>query len=246
MSLPMSPKRASPVPEPTMPYRAPQYGGSSGGASGSSGGSMAVQTGWTGACPAQASMAARPAAGATVVPTIAAAAGADLAVADAAEGRVAVALEPHALAAASYQLPFGTGGGVLSPQVTLLRPVRDYVVLPLAMPVLLLYWWAMHLLAWLLTFAVLPSYALAQRLYWACPFAAEVFARMAPRARGLALRVGFEASYCINALTRLLTLPLRPHLPAFYILGFPVRACGCSGDSTSPTARCCQVQPGAW
>lgn len=36
------------------------------------------------------------------------------------------------------------------------------------------------------------------------------------------MRLGFEASYCINTLTRLLTLPMRRQLPAFYIVGFPV------------------------
>ena len=28
--------------------------------------------------------------------------------------------------------------------------------------------------------------------------------------------------YCMNVARRFLTLPLRPHLPAFYIAGFPV------------------------
>lgn len=39
---------------------------------------------------------------------------------------------------------------------------------------------------------------------------------------GWPTRLGFEASLAINTLTRLLTLGMRPHLPAFYLLGFPV------------------------
>eukprot|EP00798_Chlamydomonas_sp_ICE-L_P001763 gene1763-33177_t len=34
-------------------------------------------------------------------------------------------------------------------------------------------------------------------------------------------RLGFEASYSINVITRLLTLPMRPYLPSFYVIGFP-------------------------
>ena len=36
------------------------------------------------------------------------------------------------------------------------------------------------------------------------------------------MKLGFETTYTINVLRRLLTLPVRPHLPAFYIVGFPV------------------------
>jgi hypothetical protein len=35
------------------------------------------------------------------------------------------------------------------------------------------------------------------------------------------MRLGFEGAYCINVVTRLLTLPLRTALPDFYIVGFP-------------------------
>ncbi|KAG2433221.1 hypothetical protein HXX76_008291 [Chlamydomonas incerta] len=90
----------------------------------------------------------------------------------------------------------------------------------LAMPLLVGYCCAAFGVAWLLTLTVLPSYVLAQRLYWACPFIPHIWARLGPVA-GTAARLGFEASHCINILTRLLTLPLRPHLPSFYILGFP-------------------------
>lgn len=40
---------------------------------------------------------------------------------------------------------------------------------------------------------------------------------------GTYLRLGFEGSYCINVVTRLVTLPWRRSLPDFYIVGFPVR-----------------------
>lgn len=36
------------------------------------------------------------------------------------------------------------------------------------------------------------------------------------------MRLGFETTYTINVLRRILTLPVRPHLPTFYIVGFPV------------------------
>ncbi|KXZ54517.1 hypothetical protein GPECTOR_4g582 [Gonium pectorale] len=92
--------------------------------------------------------------------------------------------------------------------------------LTLVMPLLMLWCVAAFGIAWMLTFTIVPSYVLAQRLYWACPFIPHIWRRLGPVA-GTAARLGFEASHCINVLTRLLTLPLRPHLPSFYILGFP-------------------------
>jgi hypothetical protein len=38
---------------------------------------------------------------------------------------------------------------------------------------------------------------LAQRLYWACPFIPYIWAAM-PLSQRWVLRIGFEASYCIN------------------------------------------------
>jgi len=35
------------------------------------------------------------------------------------------------------------------------------------------------------------------------------------------MRLGFEATYCMNVVRRFLTLPLRRQLPCFYIIGFP-------------------------
>ena len=64
---------------------------------------------------------------------------------------------------------------------------------------------------------------LASRLYWAVPFVPYIWERIGG-ARGFFMRVGFEASYTINVVTKLLTLPLRPYLPGFYIIGFPVSA----------------------
>ncbi|GFH15574.1 sulfotransferase, partial [Haematococcus lacustris] len=52
-------------------------------------------------------------------------------------------------------------------------------------------------MAWLVTLNIWPSVLLARRLYWACPFIPHIFQQMGP-VRGWALRIGFEASYCIN------------------------------------------------
>ena len=40
----------------------------------------------------------------------------------------------------------------------------DYSLMPLLMPLLLLYWAAAHLAAWLVTFTVVPSALLAKRM----------------------------------------------------------------------------------
>lgn len=63
--------------------------------------------------------------------------------------------------------------------------------------------------------------ACCRRLYWACPFIPAIFRAQGLLAGTLA-RLGFEGAYCINVVTRLLTLPLRTSLPDFYIIGFPV------------------------
>ncbi|KFM26970.1 hypothetical protein F751_2056 [Auxenochlorella protothecoides] len=64
------------------------------------------------------------------------------------------------------------------------------------------------------------SYLLAQRLYYATPFAVY------------ALRSGGGAKAILTRLVvrRYLTLPLRPHLPHFYIVGFP--KCGTTSMCT--------------
>lgn len=36
------------------------------------------------------------------------------------------------------------------------------------------------------------------------------------------LRLQFEGAHCVTVVGRLLTLPIRPHLPDFYIAGLPV------------------------
>ncbi|EFJ52044.1 hypothetical protein VOLCADRAFT_87176 [Volvox carteri f. nagariensis] len=113
---------------------------------------------------------------------------------------------------------------------------RQRLVMTLIMPLLALYCTAAFVVAWLSTFFVVPSYILAQRLYWACPFIPYIWRRLGPVA-GTTARFGFEASHCINILTRLLTLPLRPYLPSFYILGFP--KCG-----TTSLAEYLKTHPG--
>ena len=86
--------------------------------------------------------------------------------------------------------------------------LRRHLALTLMLPLFAIYWALAHLLAWLITFTVIPSHLLAQRLYWACPFIPFIFRGMGPVA-GAVARIGFEASYCINFYTRLLTLPMR-------------------------------------
>lgn len=115
------------------------------------------------------------------------------------------------------------------------------------------------------------SYLLAQRLYYATPFAVYAL-RSGGGAKAILTRLGFEASYCMNGerrmvseprpplsggvecsyrqratssvycrhplpppsppvvVRRYLTLPLRPHLPHFYIVGFP--KCGTTSMCT--------------
>jgi len=35
-------------------------------------------------------------------------------------------------------------------------------------------------------------------------------------------RLQFEGAHCVTVIGRVVTLPIRPHLPDFYIAGFPV------------------------
>ena len=54
-----------------------------------------------------------------------------------------------------------------------------------------------------------------------CPFIPHIWEAQT-WFKGQCMRVGFESTYTINVLRRMLTLPMRPHLPDFYIVGFPV------------------------
>ncbi|GAX76980.1 hypothetical protein CEUSTIGMA_g4427.t1 [Chlamydomonas eustigma] len=96
----------------------------------------------------------------------------------------------------------------------------NLLLLLVGLPVLILYWLVAHLLAWIITFTVIPSRLLSRKLNWACPFIPQIWLHMG-HFRGTATRIGFEASYCINFFTRLFTLPIRTGLPSFYIVGFP-------------------------
>ncbi len=57
-----------------------------------------------------------------------------------------------------------------------------------------------------------------------CPFIPHIWEAQT-WFKGQCMRVGFESTYTINVLRRMLTLPIRPHLPDFYIVGFPVSQC---------------------
>jgi small neutral amino acid transporter SnatA (MarC family) len=101
----------------------------------------------------------------------------------------------------------------------------NYCVIPLAMPLLAAWWLLALLLAAAATFSIWPSLLLARRLYWACPFILCIWAKLGREQGWVAswlLRLQFEGAHCMTLLGRLLSLPLRPHLPHFYILGFPV------------------------
>lgn len=104
--------------------------------------------------------------------------------------------------------------------------ILDYTIIPLILPFVGLWWLVAFIAGWLATFAIIPSALLAQRLYWACPFIPHIWGQFGP-VRGFLVRIGFEASYCINVTTRFLTLPLRRQLPAFHIVGFPVSGQTC-------------------
>eukprot|EP00879_Flechtneria_rotunda_P005806 GHRR01006110.1.p1 GENE.GHRR01006110.1~~GHRR01006110.1.p1 ORF type:complete len:432 (+),score=93.29 GHRR01006110.1:312-1607(+) len=102
----------------------------------------------------------------------------------------------------------------------------NYLLIPCLLPIIGLYLLLALLLAVAVTFTITPSYLLARQLYWACPFIPYIWKSDNIRDRvgvvgSWLLRVQFEGAHCITVLARLFSLPLRPHLPDFYILGFP-------------------------
>lgn len=124
--------------------------------------------------------------------------------------------------------------------------LRNYVLLPALMP-LLAAWWLLALAAAMcVTLTVLPSLLLARRLYYACPFIPHMWRSDSMRSRfgtlgTWLLRLQFEGAHATSVLARILTLPLRPHTPSFYILGFPV----CDPDSgcRSQLHTCTRASP---
>ena len=96
----------------------------------------------------------------------------------------------------------------------------DYVLMPLLLPFLAAWYLLAYLCAILGTLLIVPSVLLANRLYWCCPFIPHIWKSYG--LLGAFLKISFEASYCINVLKRMFTLPLRRKLPDFYIVGFPV------------------------
>jgi hypothetical protein len=105
--------------------------------------------------------------------------------------------------------------------------VVNYILIPACLPLLAAYWLLALLMGLLASCMVWPSLLLAQRLYWACPFIPFIWQSPAVRSKvgvlgSWLLRLQFEGAHCTTVISRLLTLPMRPHLPAFYLLGFPV------------------------
>ncbi|DBB06697.1 TPA: hypothetical protein ACH3X1_012200 [Trebouxia sp. C0004] len=91
---------------------------------------------------------------------------------------------------------------------------------PLVVVLLLVYLVLAYVLSVLLTLLYIPRLFAVQKLYWCCPFIPQIWEAQTWFKRQC-MRVGFESTYTINVLRRILTLPIRPHLPDFYIVGFP-------------------------
>lgn len=105
--------------------------------------------------------------------------------------------------------------------------ITNYVVIPACLPLFAAYWALALLVGVAASWMVWPSLLLAQRLYWACPFIPHIWRSPALRSKfgvvgSWLLRLQFEGAHCTTVISRLLTLPMRPHLPDFYLLGFPV------------------------
>lgn len=53
----------------------------------------------------------------------------------------------------------------------------NYVIIPVSLPLLAVYWLSALLLGVIASFMIWPSLLLAQRLYWACPFIPYIWRR---------------------------------------------------------------------
>ncbi len=95
-----------------------------------------------------------------------------------------------------------------------------WILCILAAPFLFTYFLIAYLLGMICALLIVPRVWLASQMYWSCPFIPVIFARQG--SYGKLLKIGFEVSYTVNVIKRLLTLPIRRNLPAFYITGFPV------------------------
>lgn len=115
----------------------------------------------------------------------------------------------------------------------LARALLNWLVIPLCLPGILALWAVALVVALFATAAILPSILMARRAYWALPFVPHIWQAMAAqnkrgsRIGALMARLAFEGGHCTTVLARLLSLPLRPNLPDFYLLGFPVGTSGC-------------------
>ena len=100
------------------------------------------------------------------------------------------------------------------------HPLVDYVLIPLSLPVILVWLAVARVVSFAVGMLVLPPYLMSRRLYWAVPIARTAW-QVKPKWSGLFQRLGFESAYCMNMARRFLTLPLRRNVPDVYILGFP-------------------------
>ena len=73
----------------------------------------------------------------------------------------------------------------------------DYAIFPLFIPFILFWLLAARLLSFVSPFLMVPSIVLNRRLMWAAPFIPCIW-RQRGFVKGNLLRLGFEASYCMN------------------------------------------------
>ncbi|WPT17529.1 hypothetical protein PSENEW3_00005532 [Picochlorum sp. SENEW3] len=86
-----------------------------------------------------------------------------------------------------------------------------------------------RIVSFIAPFFIVPSLMTASTFYKCIPFAKSIFSTE-KQPRGFFMRIGFEATYCMNVIRRYLTLPMRKRLPDVYILGFP--KCGTTALAT--------------
>lgn len=131
----------------------------------------------------------------------------------------------HAHPAVVARLAPGSGPAAPAPPLPASRALVLYGLMPLVLPLLVAYFLVCLVLAVASALLVWPSLLLARQLYWACPFIPFIWKGSMRNKAGLLgsfmLRLQFEGAHCVTVIGRLLTLPLRPHLPDFYIAGFP-------------------------
>jgi hypothetical protein len=99
-------------------------------------------------------------------------------------------------------------------------PVSDALMV-VSLPLLLVWLLVARLVSMFVPLLVIPSVLTAKKFYWCIPMAKDIWSEQGSMLKGFLMRIGFEATYCMNVYRRYLTIPLRKNLPDVYILGFP-------------------------